>query len=102
VVTSLEAAQAELAESMVPWPDDFMMDYHLNSALLFARQVAMCTAKVAVAFANNVAESPDEPQPVLDEVQNGIAAAVMGLTHALVALEVLPPEAEEVPGNAAV
>ena len=37
---------------------------------------------------------------VLLEVMNGIAAAVTGTTHALVALEVLPPEAEEALANA--
>lgn len=95
MTSPLEAAQAELAEQLVPWPDDFMESLHLNTGLLFARQTSMALMKVAQAFFLGLDLPPDEPQPVVDEAINGITASIVGLTHALVALGVLPEDAEK-------
>lgn len=92
--TALELAQAELGESMAPWPDDFMTDYSPQAASLFLRQCAMVALQMATAATASLAEAPDEAEPVASEVLNGIAMAVAGSTHALVALGVLPSEAE--------
>ena len=93
--TALELAQTELSDSMVPWPDDFMTDYTPQAGLLFGRQVAMCLLKMVTDAAASVATGPDEEEPTVSEVLNGVSMAIAGLTHALVALEVLPAEAEE-------
>lgn len=92
---ALELAQTELSDSMVPWPDDFMTDYTPQAGLLFGRQVAMCLLKMVTDAAASVATGPDEEEPTVSEVLNGVSMAIAGLTHALVALEVLPAEAEE-------
>jgi hypothetical protein len=94
-VTALELAQKELSDSMVPWPDDFMTDYTPQAGLLFGRQVAMCLLKMVTDAAASIATGPDEEEPNVSEVLNGVSMAIAGLTHALVALEVLPAEAEE-------
>ena len=93
--TSVDLAMAELAESMIPHPDQFLEDYSPPAALLFGRQVAMVCLKIAAGAAASLDVDRDEEQPVLSKVLNGVAAAVAGFTHALVALEVLPVEAEE-------
>lgn len=95
---ALAQVQAELSAGMVPWPDDYVEELSPQAALLLLRQMAMATLRVTTAAAVSLEEDPDEPAGPLDEVANGVAAAIMGATHALVALEVLPPEAEEVGG----
>jgi hypothetical protein len=94
-VTALEAAQAELSESMVPYPDDFLTEYSPQAALLFVRQCSMVALQMVTGAAASLETSPDEDQPVVAEVMNGVAACIAGSTHALVALGVLPVEAEE-------
>jgi len=93
--TILDAAQAELASDMVPWPDDYVETLTPPAALLLGRQMAMVVAKVCTAAMVSLEENEDEPAGVEAEVLNGLAAAVAGFTHAMVALEILPPEAEE-------
>jgi hypothetical protein len=94
-MTALEQAQAELADSFTPHPDEFMDAYSPQAALLFLRQVSMACLKVVTGAAASINGGEDEEQPTLNEVLNGVSAAVAGSTHALVALEVLPIEAEE-------
>ena len=120
-MTPLETAQAELAESKTPFPDLFMFDYTPQAGLLFGRQVAMCLLKMVTdAAASLTYASPevlavdaaddnavmgaldsarDEEQPVVSEILNGVAMAVAGLTHSLVAIGLLPAEAEEALSN---
>jgi hypothetical protein len=93
--TPLEAAQAELAKTMTPWPDEFMFTLTPQAGLLFGRQVAMCLLKMVTDGAAMIATEAGEDQPTVSEVLNGVAMAVAGLTHALVAIGVLPVEAEE-------
>lgn len=92
--TPLEAAQAELAAIMVPWPDDWVEDLSAPAALLFLRQMAMATLKVVAVGTVELGADTAGEEPVLDGVLNGCAAAIMGATHALVSLGVLPAEAE--------
>lgn len=93
-MTPLEMAQAELSDAMVPWPDDYLDDLTPPAAFLVLRQAALVCLKVATGAAASLVDEGSETQPVADEVLNGIAAAVAGSTHALVALGVLPQEAE--------
>lgn len=93
--SALELAQAELAEAMVPWPDEFMKDYTPQAGLLFARQVAMCCLTMVTDAAASLASDSAGEETTVHEILNGVSAAVAGLTHALVTLEVLPKEAEE-------
>ena len=92
--TALETVQAELSAAMVPWPDDYVEDLSPQAALFLLRQLAMATAKVVLGAALSLEDDPEDDAGVIDEVNNGVAACVAGATHALVALEVLPPEAE--------
>ena len=94
-MTALETAQDELAKSMMPHPDEFMEDYSPQAALLFLRQVAMSSLRTCTAASASLGADEDEEVPAATEVLNGVAAAVVGSTHALVALGVLPLEAEE-------
>lgn len=93
--TTLDAAQAELVSGLFPHPDEFMESLSPPAALLFARQVSMATLKVLAGAAISLDEDPDGDGGAVTEVLNGLAAAVAGYTHAMVALELLPPEAEE-------
>ncbi len=92
---ALELALAELADSMTPHPSEFMADYSPGAALLFLRQVAEQMLGILAGAAASVMAEPDEEQPVLSEALNGVAACLAGSTHALVALGVLPVEAED-------
>ena len=94
-MTALETAQDELGQTMMPHPDEFMEDYSPQAALLFGRQVAMSCLRICTAAAGSLEAAPDEEVPAATEVLNGVAAGVVGFTHALVALGVLPVEAEE-------
>lgn len=98
-MTALDAAQAELGQTMMPHPDEFMEDYSPQAALLFGRQVAMSCLRICVAAATSLNVADGDEEPTSTEVLNGVAAGVMGFTHALVALGVLPLEAEEALAN---
>lgn len=91
----LDTAQAELAAGMVPWPDDYVEALSPHAALLLLRQMAMASLKVVAGATLSLGEDGDEMAGVVDEMVNGVAACIAGSTHALVALGVLPPEAEE-------
>ena len=94
-LSPLDLALAELADSFVPHPDDFLESYTPQAAFLFGRQVAMKCLEIATGAAISLGVESDEEVPTVTEVLNGVSMAVAGLTHALVALGVLPPEAEE-------
>lgn len=94
-MTALEQAQDELANSMIPHPDIFLEDYTPQAALLFARQVAMATTKICMTWVRDTSTDLSEESPAANGMMNGCAAGVVGFTHALVALGVLPLEAEE-------
>jgi hypothetical protein len=98
-VTALESVQAELSDAMVPWPDDYVDGLSPQAALLLLRQMAMATMKVVTGATVALEMVDTEDIGAAGEVLNGVAAAIAGPTHALVALEVLPPEAEEALAN---
>jgi hypothetical protein len=91
----LEAAQAELSDKMIPWPDDYIEDLSPHAALFLLRQMSMGVAKVTLGAMISLAEDPEGDAGILAEIANGVAACVAGATHACVALEILPPEAEQ-------
>lgn len=91
----LDAVQSELSANMVPWPDDYVEDLTPPAALFLLRQMAMATIRVVAGASVSLEEDGDEPSPTITEVLNGVAACIAGATHACVALEILPPEAEE-------
>jgi hypothetical protein len=93
--TPLQAVQAELAAAMYPWPDDVMDDLTPQAGLVVLRQTAMQCLRMVTDAAGSLAADGNEEQPTISEVLNGVAAAVAGATHALVALGVLPAEAEQ-------
>ena len=73
-----------------------MKDYTPSAALLFLRQVAMATQVKCVTFVRDHGHRLDRGSPYpANGMMNGVAAAIVGSTHALVALGVLPLEAEE-------
>jgi len=92
---TLVAVQAELSGAMIPWPDDYMDELSPPACLLLLRQVAMATLKAIAGGSVFLDEEPDEDSGVLGEILNGVGAAIAGATHACVALELLPPEAEQ-------
>lgn len=91
----LVAVQDELAAAMVPWPDDYLQQLSPQAALLVLRQMAMACLTVVTGAAVSLDEDPDGEAGVIAEALNGVSAALAGATHALVALEVLPAEAEQ-------
>jgi len=91
----LAQVQAELSANMIPWPDDYIQDLTPPAALFLLRQVAMATLTVIAGGAVALDDDPDDDSGVIGEMLNGIAMAIAGATHACVALELLPPEAEE-------
>ena len=91
----LEAVQGELSRLMWPWPDDYVEEASPPAALFYGRQLAMALLKVATGAVISLGEEAEADPGVAHEVLNGAAMAVAGLTHALVALEVLPVEAEQ-------
>jgi hypothetical protein len=96
ILPGLAAAQAELGDKMVPWPDDFLEDLSPHAALLTLRQTAMATLKVVTGAVLSLQADPTDDGGPLTEVVNGVMAAVAGSTHSCVALGMLPLEAEQV------
>lgn len=92
--TPLESVQAELSAAMIPWPDDYLADLSPGAILLLMRQMSMAALKAITAAALSLGEPADEANDTVAACVNGVAAAIAGATHALVALELLPPEAE--------
>lgn len=93
--TPLESVQAELASAMIPWPEDYLTDLSPGAMLLLLRQMSMATMKALTGAALSLGEPADEHNDTVADCCNGVAAAIVGATHALVALEILPPEAEQ-------
>jgi hypothetical protein len=91
----VEAVLAELAESFVPHPDEFLDDFTPQAAMMFGRQVSMKLLQIATGAAASLSDDSEGIEPVVSEFLNGAALAVAGHTHALVAVGVLPKEAEE-------
>ena len=91
----LKATQEELQDAMAPVPEDYMQTFSPPAALVYARLVAMQALTICMAATAELQLDGTEEQPTLTEVLNGCMAAVAGFTHALVSLEVLPPESDE-------
>lgn len=93
-LSPMQSAQVELSKLGVPMPNDFMTDLSPIAALLFMQACAEATLSVVTGATAADDDPKDEVNPTISEVLNGISAALAGSVHALVALEVLPPEAE--------
>ena len=96
---ALDAANTELAKSMMPHPEEFLPSYSPPAAMLFLRQCCLKLGEMLVAASERTAEEDGDDQPVVVEALNAIAMCIAGSTHGLVALGVLPPEAEEALGD---
>jgi hypothetical protein len=94
-LSPFQSGQVELSKLGVPMPQDFMTDLSPVAALLFLQSCAEATLSVVTGASVADDDPKDEVNPTISEVLNGISAALAGSVHALVALEVLPPEAEE-------
>lgn len=97
----LEAVQAELAATMIPWPDDYMADLTPHAAAFYARQVSMAALKCVASMLVEEDQTDPGDDPLASAVVNGSAAGVAGWTHVLVALGVLPAAAEDAEAGAA-
>jgi len=97
--TSLDQAQAELATTGIPHPEVFLKSYSPPAAFLFVRQCALVLGEMCVDAAITTGKEEGDDQPVVTEVLNSVAQLIAGSTHALVALGVLPVEAEEALSN---
>src|SRR5579862_582872 len=94
-MTPLEMCQAELVDAKVPTPD-FLGEDLTPGTILYWLSEAAKIAMTAVNAAALALETPeDEEQPVMTEVMNGTAQALVGYTYALVQLQVLPEAALE-------
>lgn len=94
-MTPLEACQAELVDAKVPTPDFLGEDLTPPTILYWCFEAAKIALTAVTAGAASLTEAQDEEQPVMTEVLNGVTFALAGYTHALVALDVLPKQAEE-------
>ena len=95
----LDQAQAELAVSGIPHPETFLKSYSPPAAFLFIRQCSLVLGEMVVDAAITTGKEDGDDQPVVTEVLNSVAQCIAGATHALVALGVLPTEAEEALGE---
>ena len=91
---ALENVQAELSAAMVPFPDEYVESLTPGAVLFLLRQMSMAALGVVAGASASIAEEAGDDTPALNEVLNGVSMAVAGSTHALVALELLPAEAE--------
>lgn len=78
----------------MPIPADFIETLSPHAAGLWCWEAAKSLMVVLAAASASLMADNDEEQPTINEVLNGAAASLAGLTHSLVALGVLPPEAE--------
>ena len=93
MTTPLEVAQEELAAAHAPDPRWMEEDLSPHAVLLYCWEQAKVALEVATAAATSLGGPADEEQPVVNEVLNGVSAALAGYTVSLCALEVLPPAA---------
>ena len=99
-MTPLEACQAELVEANTPSPDFLGEDLTPAPILLWMFEASKIAMQAVTAAAAALEVDPDEPQPVMSDVLNGVSMALGGYMYALVRLEVFPPEALEAVKNA--
>ena len=99
--TPRDAALALMVNRGVPTPSDWLPDFPLPSALFILGEVVRGVYESAVIFFGEMDSEGDEVDDTAAEVMNGLAAALAGSTHALVAMELLPPEAEQAMEEAA-
>ena len=97
----LESTKAELARSGAPVPQDFVEDWSPHAGLFYGWQTARALLTVVEGASIQETDDPDIDPAIYEEVINGVAQAVAGFTHALVALDVLPAEAEQAISGAA-
>jgi hypothetical protein len=93
--TPRDAALALMVNRGVPTPSDWLPDFPLPSALFILSEVARGVMESAVVFFGEMNDAGDEVDDTAAEVMNAVAQCMAGATHALVSLELLPPEAEE-------
>jgi len=90
-----QSALSELADNMVPWPDDYVEELTPLAALLLCRQMVMAVTKVVTGAVADLGKDPEANPDVAAGVLNGMAAALAGVTHACVAIDLLPQAAED-------
>lgn len=90
-----EAALQDLVKRGVPTPTDFMPDLEFFSGLYFLREVATGAVARGVVFFAELDQGGDEVDETAAEVLGSLSEALQYATHALVALGLLPQEAED-------
>jgi hypothetical protein len=94
-MTALQQCQSELADASAPSPSWMEEDLLPAAALYYTWEVNKVALTIATAAMASLGDDVDIDDPTVHNVLNGVSAAVAGLTVALVALDVLPKEAEE-------
>ena len=90
-----QSALDELGAAMVPWPDDYVETLSPLAVLMLCRQMVMATTKVCTGAIADLGADPEANPDVAAGVLNGMAAALAGVTHACVVLDLLPQAAED-------
>jgi hypothetical protein len=93
--TARDEALALMVNRGVPVPSEWVPDFPLPSALFILKEVADGVLQSAVVFFGEMAQEGDEVDDVAAEVMNAVSTALAGSVVALVALGLLPQEAED-------
>jgi hypothetical protein len=92
---AFEYAKSVLAQSGVMTPEQLLDEVEPGPALVFLRE---CIVMVTAILAGSVVDAeapPPEAEEAFSGAAVGLAQALLGITHALVELRVLPTEALE-------
>jgi hypothetical protein len=94
-ITPRDQALALLVGKGVPVPSAWVPDFPLPSGLFILKEVVEGVMIESVRFFDEMRSDGDEVDDVAASVQNALAAIMVGATMALVALGLLPQEAED-------
>jgi hypothetical protein len=99
--TPRDVALALMVNRGVPVPSNWVPDFPLPSALFILSEVARGVMESAVVFFGEMDQAGDEVDDKAAEVLNALSSCMAGATMALVALDLLPQEAEDAMTEAA-
>lgn len=88
-----EMAKAELAEAMIPTPDDIMEELTPLGALYYWEQLGWATLTTWTAHVQDMDDQGDEAASEMAGVLQGIATALGGLDAVCATIGLVPAEA---------
>lgn len=92
---AFEAAKTTLAAHGVMTPEQLLDEIDTAPALVFLRDCVVMVTAILAGSVTDAEAPPKEAEDAFSGASEGLSMALMGVTHAMVELRILPEEAED-------